>query len=152
MTIEQDPFWKRKSLADMTAEEWESLCDGCGLCCLIKLEDDDTGERFHTRIVCRLLDLGKCRCTDYRERHTRVPDCLTLTAESIGQIEWLPQSCAYRLINEKKDLYWWHPLISGDPNTVHDAGVSVRDWAISETRVRPDSFQRYIIQEPMRGG
>ncbi|GBF27416.1 hypothetical protein MnTg02_02469 [bacterium MnTg02] len=152
MTIEQDPFWKRKSLADMTAEEWESLCDGCGLCCLIKLEDDDTGERFHTRIVCRLLDLGKCRCTDYRERHTRVPDCLTLTAESIGQIDWLPQSCAYRLINEKKDLYWWHPLISGDPNTVHDAGVSVRDWAISETRVRPDSFQRYIIQEPMRGG
>ena len=152
MTIEQDPFWKRKSLADMTAEEWESLCDGCGLCCLIKLEDDDTGERFHTRIVCRLLDLGKCRCTDYRERHTRVPDCLTLTAETIGQIDWLPQSCAYRLINEKKDLYWWHPLISGDPNTVHDAGVSVRDWAISETRVRPDSFQRYIIQEPMRGG
>lgn len=152
MTIEQDPFWKRKSLADMTAEEWESLCDGCGLCCLIKLEDDDTGERFHTRIVCRLLDLGKCRCTDYRERHTRVPDCLTLTAESIGQIDWLPQSCAYRLINEKKDLYWWHPLISGDPNTVHDAGVSVRDWAISETRVHPDSFQRYIIQEPMRGG
>lgn len=152
MTIEQDPFWKRKSLADMTAEEWESLCDGCGLCCLIKLEDDDTGERFHTRIVCRLLDLGKCGCTDYRERHTRVPDCLTLTAESIGQIDWLPQSCAYRLINEKKDLYWWHPLISGDPNTVHDAGVSVRDWAISETRVRPDAFQRYIIQEPMRGG
>jgi hypothetical protein len=149
VAIEQERFWKRKRLGEMTADEWESLCDGCGLCCLIKLEDDDTSERFHTRVACKLLDLGKCRCTDYARRHERMPDCLELTAETVRQIDWLPRTCAYRLIDERKDLYWWHPLVSGDPATVHEAGVSVRDWAVSERRVREAAFHRYIIREPM---
>lgn len=126
------PFWRRKSLGEMTPEEWESLCDGCGKCCLHKLEYVDTGEIAVTSVACRLLDLATCRCGDYANRKRRVPDCLMLTPESVAELPWMPTTCAYRLIAEGRDLYWWHPLVSGERRTVHDAGISVRDRVISE--------------------
>ena len=126
------PFWRRKTLSQMTRPEWESLCDGCAKCCLIKLEYDDTGEIDHTDIACKLLDLGTCRCSDYAHRQKRVPDCLSLDPRRVRRLKWLPSTCAYRLVAEGKDLYWWHPLVSGDPETVHQAGVSVRGRVISE--------------------
>lgn len=127
-----EPFWRRKTLAEMTRGEWESLCDGCAKCCLDKLEDDDTGEISYTEVACRLLDLGTCRCTDYANRKRFVPDCVVLTPRTVARLTWLPSSCAYRLISEGKDLEWWHPLVSGDPETVHRAGVSVRGRAVPE--------------------
>lgn len=132
----EQPFWKRKRLGEMTLEEWESLCDGCGKCCLNKIEDIDTGEISPTDVACRLLDLGSCRCTNYAKRKRLVPDCVVLTPTNIESIAWMPRTCAYRLIAEGKDLAWWHPLVSGDPESVHKAGVSVRGRAISERRLR----------------
>jgi hypothetical protein len=129
-----EPFWKTKRLEDMTSTEWESLCDGCGKCCLHKLEDEDTGEVSYTNVACRLLDLGTCRCSHYEERKRLVPDCLILTPEAVDQMDWLPETCAYRLVADGKNLAWWHPLVSGDPETVHQAGISVRGRAISERR------------------
>ncbi len=126
------PFWKTKTLAEMTPEEWESLCDGCGRCCLHKLRDDDTGEIAWTNVACRLLDTQTCQCTDYARRRRRVPDCVRLTPEGLAEIDWLPPSCAYRRIEEGRGLAWWHPLVSGDVATVHDAGVSVSGRAIDE--------------------
>ncbi len=126
------PFWKVKPLAAMSREEWESLCDGCGRCCLNKLEDEDTGEFHYTKTACKLLDLGTCRCTDYPNRAARVPDCVTLTPATVGQLGWLPQTCAYRLLDEGKELPWWHPLVSGDADTVREAGISVSGKAYSE--------------------
>ncbi len=126
------PFWRRKTLAEMTCEEWESLCDGCGRCCLHKLLYEDTGELVFTSVACRLLDGESCRCADYANRKARVPDCVVLSPETLDRIAWLPKTCAYRLIAEGKDLAWWHPLVSGDPETVHRAGVSVRGRVVSE--------------------
>lgn len=126
------PFWKQKTLDEMSLEEWESLCDGCAKCCLHKIEYQDTSEVAYTNVACSLLDLGACRCTDYTHRTFRVPDCVELTPLTLKTIEWLPPTCAYRLISEGKDLYWWHPLISGDPATVHQAGASVRGKCIAE--------------------
>ena len=128
----EEPFWRRKTLAEMTRGEWESLCDGCAKCCLDKLQDDDTGEISYTEVACRLLDLGTCRCTDYANRKRFVPDCVVLTPRMVARLTWLPSSCAYRLISEGRDLAWWHPLVSGDPETVHRAGVSVRGRAVPE--------------------
>ncbi len=128
----EEPFWRRKTLAEMTRSEWESLCDGCAKCCLDKLEDDDTGEIQYTEVACRLLDLGTCRCTDYSNRTRFVPDCVVLTPRTVARLTWLPSTCAYRLISEGRDLEWWHPLVSGDPETVHRAGVSVRGRAVPE--------------------
>ena len=128
----EQPFWRRKTLAEMTRGEWESLCDGCAKCCLDKLEDDDTGEISYTEVACRLLDLGTCRCTDYANRKRFVPDCVVLTARTVARLTWLPSTCAYRLVSEGKDLEWWHPLVSGDPETVHRAGISVRGRAVPE--------------------
>jgi uncharacterized protein len=128
------PFWKRKTLSQMTRPEWESLCDGCARCCLLKLEDIDTGEIAYTDIACKLLDTGACRCSDYKNRQLSVPDCVVLEAKNIADLSWMPSSCAYRLIAEGKDLAWWHPLVSGDPNTVHDSGISVRGRVVPEQR------------------
>lgn len=132
MKQEAVPFWKTKALAKMTKAEWESLCDGCAKCCLNKLENDATGEIQYTDIACRLLDTELCRCVSYADRKRFVPDCQILNIQSIKRLTWLPSTCAYRLLDEGKELFWWHPLISGDPETVHEAGISVRGRVVSE--------------------
>jgi uncharacterized cysteine cluster protein YcgN (CxxCxxCC family) len=137
-------FWRHKSLLQLNAEEWESLCDGCGRCCLHKLEDEDTGELLFTQVSCRLLDIGNCRCRHYQERQSHVPDCLNLR-KGFTAFHWLPSTCAYRLLFEGKDLPDWHPLVSGRAESVHEAGVSVRDYAISETEV--DDIEDYVIED-----
>ncbi len=126
MAMKKQPFWRTKSLAQMNRTEWESLCDGCGQCCLHKLQDEDTNEIYWTSVACTLLDSESCRCRDYPNRRKTVPDCVFLTPEIVDEVDWLPVTCAYRLVAEGADLYWWHPLVSGDPNTVHEAGISVR--------------------------
>ena len=126
------PFWETKTLAEMSPVEWESLCDGCGLCCLIRFEDEETGEVFATRAHCRLFDGALCRCSDYPNRKTYVPDCIKLTPHNIEALEWMPKSCAYRRLHEGRALASWHPLVSGDPESVHQAGVSVRGLTFSE--------------------
>jgi len=126
------PFWRTKTLEQMTAREWESLCDGCGLCCLVRFEDEESGDIIPTRVHCRLFDAELCRCKDYAQRHRHVPDCIKLTPHNIEALEWMPKSCAYRRLHEGRGLAWWHPLVSGDPETVHQAGVSVRGQTIDE--------------------
>lgn len=126
------PFWETKALHEMTPAEWESLCDGCGLCCLIRYEDEDTGEITPTRVACRLLDLGTCRCSNYTRRRAHVPDCIQLTPANVKRLPWMPLSCAYRRLAEGRGLADWHPLLSGDPESVHRAGVSIRGEVISE--------------------
>ena len=126
------PFWKAKSLDEMTREEWESLCDSCGRCCLHKLEDVDTGQIVQTNVVCRLIDLESCRCTRYPDRQRLVPDCVVLSPDNVSSLPWMPSTCAYRLIAEGQDLRWWHPLVSGDPDTVHKAGIAITKIAVSE--------------------
>ena len=128
----EKPFWQTKSLDQMTAAEWESLCDGCGLCCLIRFEDEETGEVIPTRVACKLLDQHLCRCKDYVNRKAHVPDCIKLTPWNIDALAWMPASCAYRRLHEGRGLPDWHPLITGDPESVHKAGVSIRDQTVSE--------------------
>src|SRR6185503_16493755 len=126
-----EPFWRRKTLGEMTVAEWESLCDGCGLCCLVRYEEED-GEVIPTRVHCKLFDAGACACTDYANRQTHVPDCVKLTPHNIDRLAWMPLSCAYRRLHEGRGLADWHPLVSGDPESVHRAGVSVRGQTLSE--------------------
>jgi hypothetical protein len=149
---ESAPFWKTKTLEEMTAAEWEALCDGCGQCCLIKLEDEDTGDIAVTRLSCKLLDPGTCRCSDYDNRRAHVQDCVKLTPDMAKSLRWLPKTCAYRLVAAGRDLLWWHPLVSGTGETVHSAGVSIRPSAISESKVPDERFPAYIIDwiEPRR--
>ena len=128
-----DEFWKRKSLAEMTRDEWESLCDGCALCCLQKLEDEETGDIYFTDIACRLLDTDTCRCTDYANRAKKVATCLVLSVDDPDAFRWLPATCAYRLLADGKDLPDWHPLKTGDPNSVHEAGISAKGKMVSES-------------------
>lgn len=139
------PFWESKALAEMTQEEWERICDGCGRCCLLKVEDEDTGEIYLTRLTCRLLDRATCKCGDYPNRRARVPDCLSLTPEMVSGLDWLPESCGYRRIEEGRGLAWWHPLISGDPETVHQAGISVRAYGLNETAARLRRIETYLM-------
>lgn len=121
-----EPFWKTKTLEEMSSAEWESLCDGCGKCCLSKLEDEDTGDIYFTSVACRLFNADTCRCNDYANRLAKVPDCIGLTPANVRTIAWLPGTCAYRLVAQGRDLYAWHPLVSGDPDSVHSAGISMR--------------------------
>lgn len=129
------PFWETTPLERMTREQWESLCDGCGLCCLVRFEDVDTGEVIPTRVHCRLLDATTCSCSNYPGRKREVPDCISLTPALIPRLGWMPKSCAYRRLHEGRGLADWHPLISGDPESVHRAGVSVRGQTISESEL-----------------
>ena len=126
-----DKFWE-KPLAQLNRAEWESLCDGCGKCCLHKIEDADTGRIYATNVACKLLDRHSCRCSNYRERKAFVPDCVRLTAGQVDKLSWLPSTCAYRLRSEGKPLPDWHHLISGSRETVHEAGISVRGWTVSQ--------------------
>lgn len=142
------PFWKTKSLDEMSKAEWESLCDGCGRCCLHKLRDADTDALSYTTVACHLLDQHTCRCGDYVHRQHRVPDCVSLTPEEVRQVDWLPPSCAYRRLGEGKDLAWWHPLVSGDPETVHQAGVSVRGRVVNERQAGP--LEHHLAEWPGR--
>ena len=128
---EVEHFWE-KPHESLTRTEWEALCDGCGKCCLHKVEDEDTGDIYPTNVACKLLDRVSCRCSHYRGRKAFVPDCVRLTPETVGSMDWLPTTCAYRLRDQGKPLPEWHYLISGDPETVHEAGMSVRGWTVSE--------------------
>ncbi|CAN0604846.1 unnamed protein product [Ectocarpus sp. 12 AP-2014] len=143
--MSEDRFWETIPLADMSRSQWESLCDGCGRCCVHKLQNEFTQEIYYTSVACRLLDAQKCQCSRYHDRVSLVPDCVVLDARSIGKLSWLPATCAYRLLDEGKPLEDWHPLISGDPNSVHDAGMSVRGRVISEENVHDDDVENFII-------
>ncbi|MHA6345051.1 YcgN family cysteine cluster protein [Roseivivax sp. CAU 1761] len=143
-------FWERKTLSEMSRREWEALCDGCGKCCLNKLEDEETGEVALTRVACRLFDDATCRCASYETRHQFVPDCIVLTPETIAQhAYWLPQTCAYKLLWEGGTLPEWHPLRTGSAESVHAAGVSVRDATVPEFEVAEDEWEDHIIDEPL---
>lgn len=145
---ETEPFWRRLTLDEMSPQEWESLCDGCARCCLNKLEDWDTGAIYWTNVRCSLLDETSCRCSDYPNRTTRVPDCIPLDAEAARTLTWLPPTCGYRLVAEGRDLYWWHPLVSGDPDTVHLAGISVRGRTVSEAGMAVEDYENHLVEWP----
>lgn len=137
-------FWETKSLKQMTKYEWESLCDGCGKCCLHKLEDIDTGEVSISNVSCSFLDEETCNCKDYSNREKNVPDCISLDLKNIKKLQWLPETCAYRLIDEGKSLYNWHHLISGSKSTIHEYGMSVRDYSINESKL--NNAEEYILE------
>lgn len=142
----RDAFWQHYALEELTQEEWEALCDGCALCCLHKLEDEDTGDVAITDVCCQYLDMEVCRCTDYENRHTIVPDCVPFDANAAKTFYWLPETCAYRRMAEHKPLPEWHYLVSGDKNLVHTESVSARDHAISESMVHPDDWQERVVR------
>lgn len=139
----KETFWKTKKLSEMNQDEWEALCDGCGHCCLVHLENDETGEIYKTSVSCRLLDIETCRCRDYENRIKQVPSCLKLTPDNIDEIDWLPETCAYKLVSKGKDLPDWHPLVD---NEVHEAGISVQAFAQSEEFIHPEQLHECIIE------
>ncbi len=141
------PFWERLALEEMSATQWESLCDGCGKCCTQVVEDEDTGEYHRLAVSCRLLDTETCRCCDYGKRFERVPGCVRVTPTLAREAAWLPASCAYRKLAHGESLDWWHPLISGDPESVHAAGISVRGRVVSEEFVDPDEALAYELDD-----
>jgi uncharacterized cysteine cluster protein YcgN (CxxCxxCC family) len=140
-------FWEVKTLQQMTSDEWESLCDGCGLCCLVKIEDEDTGEVFNTSVSCNLLDIETCRCADYADRLNKVPMCLQLTLDNLPGITWLPETCAYKCLSEGRGLPQWHPLLTGDNSSVHDAGFSAKWFAQSEEYIHPEQLSDFVIYD-----
>lgn len=141
----RDRFWELP-LAELYAQEWEALCDGCARCCLSKLQDEDTGETQYTRVVCRLLDQQQCRCSAYELRQQLVPDCVVLTPDNLASISWMPDTCAYKLREQGKPLPAWHPLISGSRRAMRDAGVPVTGKVISEENVHPDGLEEHVIR------
>jgi len=143
-----EPFWRTKTLREMTNTEWEQLCDGCGRCCLNKLEDWDSGEIHFTNIACSELNCKTCQCKNYDRRFELVPDCIDLTPEKVEQLTWLPPTCGYRLVHEGKDLYDWHPLKSGDKNSVHKAGISVKGRIVPEGKLTPKDYEDHIVEWP----
>jgi uncharacterized cysteine cluster protein YcgN (CxxCxxCC family) len=142
-----DRYWETKSLGQMSRAEWEALCDGCGKCCVHKLEDEVSGELYATNVACRLLDRRSGRCTDYRNRRAHIPDCVRLTPARLRQIDWLPSTCAYRLLDQGEPLPDWHPLVSGDPGSVKRAGQSVSGWTISEDEAGP--LEHHLLDRPL---
>ncbi|MAK61723.1 MAG: hypothetical protein CMK09_12145 [Ponticaulis sp.] len=143
-----EKWWETTPMADMDTAQWEALCDGCAKCCLLKLEDEDTGEIAYTRLHCKSLDGESCLCTDYANRKAIVPDCVKLTPDNLSALKWMPKTCAYRLLNEGKPLFDWHPLISGDPNSVHEAGVSIKGRTLNEETVfEGDAFDWIVDWE-----
>ena len=142
----QQRFWETKTLEQLSEEEWESLCDGCGRCCLQKLRCEDEHLVRYTRVACRLLDVETCQCTDYWRRKTLVPECISLTSNNIDDFDWLPDSCAYVRVKQKRGLAWWHHLVSGSRDTVHEAGISMQGKALSETYIHADDFPSLIIE------
>ena len=140
------PFHESKSLAEMSTQEWESLCDGCGKCCVVLLQDADTDQVWRTNVGCKLLNLNTVRCSDYADRHAKVPGCVKLSPDNIGDLSWMPETCAYRLLDEGKPLFDWHPLKSGDPQSVVRAGVSVRGSLVSERDIDPDDLEDHIVE------
>jgi len=145
MSQQSKPFWETKTLSEMTSNEWESLCDGCGRCCLNKLEDMETGELHFTNVACRLLDDSQCRCHDYTNRKQLVPECLVLNADSVHSSTALPPSCAYRRLAEGKPLLEWHPLVCGDSDVIHRTGISVRGKTVSEEFIHVEQFEDHIV-------
>lgn len=144
----KQPFWQAKKLHKMTQKEWESLCDGCGKCCLNKLEDWDTGEVYYTNIACNLLNCETCQCSDYENRLEKVPDCIDLSPKKVDELQWLPPTCAYRLVSEGKDLPNWHHLKTGDRESIHKAGYSVKGSVFSEGDMQPEEYEKHIVTWP----
>ncbi|MBE9540167.1 MAG: YcgN family cysteine cluster protein [Proteobacteria bacterium] len=138
-------WWNTKTLAQLSPQEWEALCDGCAKCCLHKLEDEDSGEVFYTKVRCRYLDEEACRCTDYAHRSVLVPNCIALDRDNVEGLDWLPSSCAYRLRANNQPLPQWHPLVSGNKSSVHDACISIRGRSISDEYVHPDGYDEHIV-------
>jgi len=138
-------FWKEKLLSEMSDKEWESLCDGCGRCCVWKFEDADSGEILYTDIRCELFDDARCRCGDYRHRCSRVPDCMDIRSMEDRHFAWLPTSCAYRLLHEGKPLFDWHPLISGNPESLHMAGISLQNKTVCGEHFTEEDIVRHMI-------
>lgn len=149
MTDLRPRFWETVPLERMTRAEWEALCDGCGKCCMNKLEDEDTGEVALTNVACRLFDDTTCRCSQYDIRHQFVPECIVLKPQNMDRnLYWMPETCAYKLLWQGRSLYPWHPLISGDPDTVHRAGVSMQGRTVPEFEIDDDDWEDHIIEEP----
>lgn len=146
MTISEG-FWKKKQLSEMSLEEWEALCDGCAICCLYKVEDEDSGQVQLTHVACRFLDIEKCRCQLYDERKSAMPTCIKLTPSKVHILTWLPETCAYRLIMDGKPLPDWHPLVSGDAQSVHQAGISVRGKVIREVDADMNHIEDYVTTD-----
>lgn len=140
------PFWEQKTLAELTDSEWESLCDGCGLCCLHKLVNEESADVFYTRVACTLLNTETARCTSYRDRFSKVKDCLDVRGMTASELTWMPKTCAYRLVHERQPLPAWHPLITGDAASTRDAGIAVIGWAVSEDTVDMDNLEAEIIE------
>lgn len=144
MTV-SEPFWQTKTLEQMTPDEWESLCDGCGRCCLLKFEIDEDPATYTTAVACRLLDATSCRCSDYDNRFVKVPGCLRMTIRAARDLDWLPPTCAYGRVARGEGLAEWHPLVSGNPDSVHEAGIGVRGWTISEDDVDEQDLIHWVI-------
>jgi len=146
MTIRKN-FWKNKRLAELTLEEWEALCDGCAICCLYKIEDEESSEVHLTNVACRFLDLQSCRCQLYDQRRSAMPTCIKLTPSKVASLSWLPDTCAYRLVMQGQPLPDWHPLVTGDPQTVHQAGASVKGRVMRETEANMNALEDYVIDD-----